>query len=83
MDNGKAIAGRILIIPKGDWNSETTYEMLDLVRHNGTSWLAKKESTNVEPTETNSEYWQNMFDADAFIDAKIEAAVKAYMENNT
>jgi hypothetical protein len=78
-----AIAGRILIIPQGDWNPETTYEMLDLVRHNGTSWLAKKASTNEEPTLTNTEYWQNMFDADAFIDAKIEAAVKAYMESHT
>lgn len=78
-----AIAGRILIMPKGDWNSETTYEMLDLVRHNGTSWLAKSESIAVEPTEANSAYWQNMFDAEAFVDARIEAAVQAYMEKNT
>lgn len=76
------VAGRILIMPKGDWTSATTYEMLDLVKHNGTSWLAKQTSTGIEPTEDNSEYWQNMFDADAFVDAKIEAAVKAYMEKN-
>lgn len=75
-------AGRILIIPKGDYSPETTYDMLDLVRHNGTSWLAKKEVTGIEPTEANSEYWQNMFDADAFVDAKIEEKVKAYMESN-
>lgn len=75
-------AGRILIIPKGDYDSSINYEILDLVKHNGTSWLAKKESAGIEPTIENSEYWQNMFDAETFIDARIEAKVKEYMENN-
>lgn len=75
-----ASAGRILIMPKGDWNAETEYEMLDLVNHNGTSWLAKKESVGIEPTIENSEYWQNVFDAEAFVDARIEAKIKEYME---
>lgn len=78
-----ATAGRILIIPKGDYDSTANYEMLDLVRHNGTSWLAKKESTGIEPTTANSEYWQNMFDAEAFLDARIEAKIEEYMKNNT
>ena len=55
-----AIAGRILIIPKGDWDSTTEYEMLDLVRHNNASWIAKRANTNVEPSESNSEDWQVM-----------------------
>ena len=76
-------AGRILIMPKGDYDSTITYEMLDLVRHNGTSWLAKKESTGIEPTNSNSEYWQNMFEAEAFVESIIEAKVKEYMENNS
>jgi hypothetical protein len=79
-------AGRILIIPKGDYNAETTYEMLDLVKHNGTSWLARKESTGIEPTVENAEYWQNMFEAEAFVDsiieAKVEAKIQEYLENN-
>lgn len=82
-----ASAGRILIMPKGDWNAETEYEMLDLVKYNGTSWLAKKDVTGIEPTVENSEYWQNMFEPEAFvdslIDAKVEAKVKEYMENKT
>ena len=53
-------AGRILIMPKGDWNKDTTYEMLDLVSNNGGSWIAKKTSIGIEPTEANGEYWQNM-----------------------
>lgn len=54
-----ADAGRILIIPKGDYDANSTYEKLDLVKYKGTSWLAKKDVTGVEPSE--GEYWQNMF----------------------
>lgn len=55
-----ADAGRILIIPRGDYDANSTYEKLDLVKYKGTSWLAKKDVTGVEPSE--GEYWQNMFD---------------------
>ena len=58
-------AGRILIMPKGNYNSATTYKMLDLVNHNGKSWLAKKTSVGIEPSDANSEYWQNMFNINA------------------
>ena len=51
-------AGRVLLIPKGDWNAETTYTGLDWVRHNGAAWVCKNTCTNVEPTEENSENWQ-------------------------
>lgn len=75
-------AGRILIIPKGDYDSTKTYEMLDLVKHNGTSWLAKKDvAVGVEPTVENSEYWQNIFEPEAFVDATIEAKVEAYIDS--
>lgn len=52
-----ASAGRILIIPKGAYSEETTYVPLDLVSHNGGSWLCKKESTGIEPSDENAEYW--------------------------
>lgn len=55
-----ASAGKILIMPKGNWDKDTTYEMLDLVSHNGGSWIAKKTVLGIEPTEANTEYWQNM-----------------------
>jgi hypothetical protein len=57
-----ANAGRILIIPKGEWNADETYEMLDLVKHNGTSWLAKKTSVGIEPSIAVPEFWHDMFD---------------------
>lgn len=53
-----ASAGRILIMPKGNWVAETEYEMLDLVYHNGASWLAKKDVVGIEPTSLNTEHWQ-------------------------
>ncbi len=51
-------AGRVLLIPKGDWNAEITYTGLDWVRHNGAAWVCKNTCTNVEPTEANSDNWQ-------------------------
>jgi hypothetical protein len=55
-----ASAGRILIMPKGNYNAETQYEMLDLVYHNGTSWLAKKTAVGIEPSEASGEYWHKL-----------------------
>lgn len=52
-----ANAGRILIIPRDDYNKDTTYEMLDLVNFGSATWLAKKTVTGIEPSEANSEYW--------------------------
>ncbi len=75
-------AGRILIMPKGNWNAATEYEMLDLVYHNGTSWLSKKTHTGIEPTDANADYWQKLFDANSFIDTRIDEKVKEYMESN-
>ena len=73
-------AGKILILPKRDYDSAKTYEMLDRVKHNGTSWLAKKEvPVGVEPTTSNSEYWQNMFDIN--IEEIIEQKVRAYIDS--
>lgn len=57
-------AGRILIMPKGGYDSSTTYEMLDLVTHNGASWLAKKTVCGVEPSDANEEYWHSLLDFD-------------------
>lgn len=59
-----ASAGRILIMPKGTYDSSTTYEMLDMVGYNGTTWLAKKTVVGIEPSDANGEYWHNFVDFD-------------------
>lgn len=52
-----ASAGRILLIPRGRYDSKATYQMLDVVLHNGVSWVCKGEVTGVEPSDT-AEEWQ-------------------------
>lgn len=59
-----ASAGKIIILPKGNYNAFTDYKILDLVNYNGVSWLAKKPVKGIEPSEANAEYWHRMFDYD-------------------
>ena len=33
---------RVSIVPKGVWNSQNTYERLDIVNHNGSSYIARQ-----------------------------------------
>jgi len=49
-------AGRVLLMPKGDYDPTTTYEMLDIVSYNGSSYIAK--STTIGNLPTNTTYWQ-------------------------
>lgn len=55
-----ANAGRILIMPKGEYDASVTYSMLDLVMYNNASWLAKKTATGITPED--GEYWHKMAD---------------------
>lgn len=51
-----ANAGRVAIVPKGDWSADTIYKRLDAVTYNNTLYFAKKEVP--AGTETsNTEYW--------------------------
>ena len=50
-------AGRICPLPKGDWDAGTTYNFLDFVNFNGTTYIAKKVTVGEEPP-THSESWQ-------------------------
>lgn len=51
-----AIAGRVAIVPKGDWSTDATYKRLDAVTYNNTLYFAKKDVP--AGTETsNTEYW--------------------------
>lgn len=51
-----AIAGRVAIVPKGDWSAYATYKRLDAVTHNNTLYFAKKEVPAGTAT-SNTEYW--------------------------
>lgn len=49
-------AGRVLLIPKGEYDSSETYTMLDMVSYQGSSYIAKGTTTGNLPTNTT--YWQ-------------------------
>lgn len=49
-----ANAGRVAIVPKGEYNSATAYKRLDLVRYNNAVYVAKKANTGVSPTKTDT-----------------------------
>lgn len=51
-----AIAGRVAIVPKGDWSADTTYKRLDAVTYNNTLYFAKKDVPAGTVT-SNTEYW--------------------------
>lgn len=51
-----AIAGRVAIVPKGDWSADATYKRLDAVTYNNTLYFAKKDVPAGIAT-SNTEYW--------------------------
>lgn len=50
-----AIAGRVAIVPKGEWSTTENYDRLDEVRYNNHTFVAKKASVGVAPVD--GEYW--------------------------
>ena len=53
-------AGRILIMPKGEWKEETEYKMLDIVRDGGRAWICKKPCKGIKPSTTDETYWHDL-----------------------
>lgn len=50
-----ASAGRVLILLKGEYNSATSYQMLDAVHYHGSLYIAKKATLGNVPQD--GEYW--------------------------
>lgn len=59
-----AIAGRVAIVPKGDWSADAAYKRLDAVTYNNTLYFAKKEVPAGTAT-SNTEYWSKSIVGDA------------------
>ena len=49
--------GRVGMVTKGDYNSASTYEVLDVVSYNGGLYIAKQ-NVPAGTTPTNTTYWQ-------------------------
>lgn len=78
----KASAGTVLIKPNGTWNSTTTYKMLNLVKHNDKSYIAKKTNVNIEPGTDNEEYWFMFLDPTEMIKDKADGVGIKFMVEN-
>lgn len=61
-----AIAGRVAIVPKGDWSADATYKRLDAVTHNNTLYFAKK-NVPAGTVTSNTEYWSRSIVGSAVI----------------
>lgn len=51
-----ANAGRVAIVPKGDWSAAVEYKRLDAVAYNNTLYVAKK-AVPAGTVTTSTEYW--------------------------
>ncbi len=81
-----AIAGRVLIMPKGVYDETVTYEMLDMVSCDGITWVAKKGSVGIRPSADTAEYWFAMVgvsaqDFNAFKTEVLETVNEALRES--
>lgn len=47
-------AGRVAVVPKGEFSLGTQYTRLDLVTYNDSAYIAKKNNVGVLPTDTNT-----------------------------
>lgn len=68
-----AIAGRVAIVPQGEWSADATYKRLDAVTHNNTLYFAKKEVPAGTAT-SNAEYWSKSIVGSASAIATTEEA---------
>ena len=66
-------AGRVAIVPQGEWSADATYKRLDAVTNNNTLYFAKKEVPAGTAT-SNTEYWSKSIIGGAGAIATIEAA---------
>lgn len=53
-----ASAGRILLMPKGDYSSAVTYNSLDWVRYNNAAWVCTTDNTSNIPPSAVAPEWQ-------------------------
>lgn len=51
----KQVLGKVMMIFKGTYDSATAYEILDVVTYEGSTYVAKKETTGSVPTDEN--FW--------------------------
>lgn len=51
--SNRTFLGKVGMTPKGEWNNSTTYERLDVVSYEGSSYIAITQNRNSVPTDSN------------------------------
>lgn len=56
-----AIAGKVMIRPRGDYNPSAVYDMLDLVKYDNKPWICRRNNiSGITPVEGDD--WMNIID---------------------
>ena len=66
---------KVLVTPKGEYSKSKVYDALDMVFFNNDSWVAKKVSMGVTPTE--GEYWFRYSDTSGLAKKKVATGTEA------
>lgn len=72
--------GKVGMTPKQTYNSTTAYERLDVVTHDGCSYVCLKDCAGIEVT--NTEYWQLLADKGHFTEQDKEEFKQAVVESS-
>lgn len=73
MNSGNNLVGRIIFVNKGNYNSNTQYSKLDIVRYNGKNFISKiNNNTGNIPfddgvEDTNDPYWQLLANSGSYV----------------
>lgn len=54
--SNRTFLGKVGMTPKGEWNNSTTYERLDVVSYEGSSYIAITQNRNSVPTDSNPDW---------------------------
>ena len=54
--SNKTFLGKVGTTPKGEWSASVTYERLDWVTYQGSSYIALAQNTNSTPSDNNSNW---------------------------
>lgn len=54
--SNRTFLGKVGMTPKGEWNNSTTYERLDIVSYEGSSYIAIIQNRNSRPSEDNQDW---------------------------
>ena len=55
--------GVVGFVGKGNWNSSATYNQLNVVYYNGSSYVARVDvPANITPGTSSESYWQKLLD---------------------